>query len=120
MRESKNWNLAVIAMKNRAEWRRRDGGIGGGPPSVYLEHFGSNVRIQTWFRKLREIKPLSIGWLIPVGSTLIQIVQLRRTAKETEKQEGNDKKDMKCEGGGYIDISGQWPANLLMQFLGLT
>lgn len=64
---------------------------GGVPPSVYLERFGSNACIQTLVnRKLREIKPWRIGWLCPLGSTLIQILEKDRK-REEEKQGGGDK-----------------------------
>lgn len=69
--------------------RWRDGGV---PPSVYLKRFGSNARIQTLLnRKLREIKPWRIGWLCPLGSTLIQILE-KDCKREEEKQGGSDRK----------------------------
>lgn len=64
----------------------------GVPPSVYLERFGSNTCIQTPLnRKLREIKPWWIGWLGPLGSTLIQILE-KDCKREEEKQGGSDRK----------------------------
>lgn len=64
MRESKNSNLAVIAMRKYQLWLL-----------LYLEHFGSH-RMPT-HRKLWRIKPWSIGWLCLVGSTLNQTESLK-------------------------------------------
>lgn len=85
----------------------------GGPPSVYLEHFGSNALTDLDKQEIEGNQTL-VDWLVESGGFGFDP---QSTVERDSKEEGKaGRKYKKLEGGGHIYVSGQWPANLLMQF----